>query len=129
MVKFPSEWKKANVVPIHKKGSKQILKNYWPISLLPVFGKLLKRLLYDVWVFYRKTENNLISDNQSGFKPGVSCINQFLSITHEIYQYFDDNLEVRTVFLDISKAFDKVWHRNSSKMEYRVKFWILLLTS
>ena len=41
MVKFPSEWKKANVVPIHKKGSKQILKNYWPISLLPVFGKLL----------------------------------------------------------------------------------------
>ena len=116
MVKFPSEWKKANVVPIHKKGSKQILKNYWPISLLPVFGKLLKRLLYDVWVFHRKTENNLISDNQSGFKPGVSCINQFLSITHEIYQYFDDNLEVRTVFLDISKAFDKVWHRNSNKM-------------
>ena len=57
------------------------------------------------------TENNLISDNQSGFKPGDSCVNQLLSITHEIYQSFDDNLEVRAVFLGISKVFDKVWHK------------------
>ena len=56
------------------------------------------------------TSNNLISPNQSGFKPGDSCINQLLSITHEIYKSFDDGLEVRGVFLDISKAFDKVWH-------------------
>ena len=55
--------------------------------------------------------NNLVSKNQSGFRPGDSCINQPLSITHEIYQSFDDNLEVRAVFLDISKAFDKVWHK------------------
>ena len=55
-------------------------------------------------------ENNLISKNQSGFRPGDSCINQLLSITHEIYQSFDDSLEVRAVFLDISKPFDKVWH-------------------
>ena len=57
------------------------------------------------------TKNNLISDNQSGFTPGDSCVNQLLSITHEIYQSFDDNLEVRAAFLDISKAFDKVWHK------------------
>ena len=56
------------------------------------------------------TSNNLISPNQSGFKPGDSCINQLLSITHEIYKSFDDGLEVRGVFLDISKAFDKIWH-------------------
>ena len=56
------------------------------------------------------TSNNLISPNQSEFKPGDSCINQLLSITHEIYKSFDDGLEVRDVFLDISKAFDKVWH-------------------
>ena len=43
------------------------------------------------------TENNLISDNQSGFKPVDSCICQLLSITHEIYQSFD-NLEVRAIF-------------------------------
>ena len=57
------------------------------------------------------TKNNLISDNQSGFKSGDSCVNQVLSITHEIYQSFDDNLEVRVVFLDISKALNKVWHK------------------
>ena len=55
-------------------------------------------------------ENNLISENQSGFKPGDSCVNQLLAITHEIFSSFDDNYEVRGVFPDISKAFDKVWH-------------------
>ena len=44
------------------------------------------------------TKNNLISDNQPGFKPGDSCVNQLLSVTNEIYQSFDDNLEVRAVF-------------------------------
>ena len=58
-------------------------------------------------------DNKLISTNQSGFKPGDSCINQLLSITHEIYKSFDDGLEVRSVFLDISKAFDKVWHEGA----------------
>ena len=55
-------------------------------------------------------ENDLISPNQSGFKPGDSCINQLLSIIHDIYKSFDCGYEVRGVFLDISKAFDKVWH-------------------
>ena len=55
-------------------------------------------------------ENKLISSNQPGFKPGDSCINQLLSITHEIYESFDVGLEVRSVFLDISKTFEKAWH-------------------
>ena len=46
-------------------------------------------------------ENELISPNQSGFKPRDSCINQLLAITHEIYKSFDDGFEVRGVFLDI----------------------------
>ena len=54
---------------------------------------------------------SFISKNQSGFRPIDSCINQLLSITHEICQSFDGNLEVRAVFLDISKAFDKIWHK------------------
>ena len=54
-------------------------------------------------------ENKLITPHQSGFRPGDSCINQLLSINHEIYKSFDDGLEVRGVFLDISEAFDKVW--------------------
>ena len=52
----------------------------------------------------------LISANQLGFKPEDSCINQLLSITHNIYKSFEDGYEVRGVFLDISKTFDKVWH-------------------
>ena len=56
-------------------------------------------------------ENSLIFSNQSGFKTGDSCVNQLLSITHEIYKSFDDGFEVRGVFLDISKAFDKVWYK------------------
>ena len=56
--------------------------------------------------------NNLLNSNQSGFRPGDSCVNQLISITHDIYKAFDANpsLEVRGVFLDLSKAFDKVWH-------------------
>ena len=50
-------------------------------------------------------------DSQSGFRPGDSCILQLLSITHEIYKSFDCNLETRGIFLDISKAFDRVWHQ------------------
>ena len=55
-------------------------------------------------------DNELISSNQSCFKPADSCINQLLCITHDIYQSFDDGLKTRAVFLDILKAFDKLWH-------------------
>ena len=107
---YPSEWKKANVVPVHKKGDKQLLKNYRPISLLPIFGKIFERIIYNN-IFEYLTTNKLISDNQSGFKPGDSCVNQLLSITHEIYHSLDNGLEVRGVFLRISKDFGKVWHK------------------
>ena len=56
-------------------------------------------------------EYNLIFAKQSGPKPEDSCINQLLSITHKIHKSFDDGFEVRGVFLNISKAFDKVWHK------------------
>ena len=102
---FPSEWKKGNI----KKGDKQILKNYRLVSLLPICGKILERIMFNE-MFESFIENKLISASQSGFKPGDSCINQLLSITHEIYSSFDEGLEVRSVFLDISKALDKVWH-------------------
>ena len=105
--KFRSDWKSTNVVPIHKNSGKQIFKNYLPTSLSPITGGFFERLLYDrMFEFF--IESNLISDNQPNFKPGDSCANQLLTITYEIYPSFDDNLEVRAVFLDISKAFDKV---------------------
>ena len=55
-------------------------------------------------------ENKPISSSRYDFKPGDSCINQLLSTTHEIYGSFHESLEVRSVLLDISKTFDKVWH-------------------
>ena len=103
------EWKKANIVAIHKKGDKQAVKNYRPVSLLPICGKIFERLLYNEMLNFF-LENDLISPKQSGFRPGDSCINQLLSINHEILSAFDIGLEVRGLFLDVSKAFDKVWH-------------------
>ena len=79
------------------------------MSLLPIGGKIFERLIYNS-LFDFFIANELISPNQSGFKPGDSCINQLLSITHKIYKSFDDGYEVRGIFLYISKAFDKVWH-------------------
>ena len=78
--------------------------------MLPICGKIFERLIFNE-MFMSLIENNLITSNQSGFKPGDSCINQLLSITHEIYKSFDDGFEVIGAFLDISKAFDKVWHK------------------
>ena len=104
--KFPIEWEKAHVVPVHKKNNKQLIENYRPISLLPVCGKILERIIYNK--MFESFFEKLISHNQSGFRPGDSCIIQLLCITHDIYQSLDDGLETRGVFLDISKAFDKV---------------------
>ena len=53
-------------------------------------------------------DNNLLSPNQSGFRSSDSCINQLLSINHEILKAFDKGLEVCGILLDISKVFDKV---------------------
>ena len=104
-------WKLANVIPIFKKGDKQLIKNYRPISLLPICGKVFEKIIFNNLCNYLNT-NNLITKNQSGFRPGDSTTNQLLCLVNEIHKAFDDlkSLEVRAVFLDISKAFDKVWH-------------------
>ena len=106
---FPKEWKKANVVPIHKKNEKNSINNYRPISLLPVFGKLLERVIFDSLYSYI-FKNKLITDKQSGYRYKDSTVKQLLSITHDIFKAFDSGHEVRAVFLDISRAFDRVWH-------------------
>ena len=108
---YPNIWKLANVTPIFKKGDKQLIKNYWPISLLPICGKHFEKVIFNNLYSYLDA-NNLITKNQSGFRPGDSTTNQLLYLVNEIHQAFEDSksLEVRAVFLDISKAFDKVWH-------------------
>ena len=107
----PNLWKKVNILPIHKKENGQLTKNYRPISLLPVCGKLFEKIIFDE-IYTPLQENNLLSPKQSGFRPGDFTINPLLLITNEIPVTFDQYLmrELRAVFLDISKAFDKVWH-------------------
>ena len=104
-------WKIANVTPIFKKGDKQLIKNYRPISLLPICGNILEKIIFNNPYAYLHG-NHLITKNQSGFRLGDSTTNQLLYLLDEIHQAFDStkSLEVRAVLLDISKAFDKVWH-------------------
>ena len=109
--KFPKIWKKANVVPVHKKEDKMLVKNYRPISLLPIFGKMFERVIYNSLFNYFQS-NILFTPFQSGFLPGDLCIAQLLSIIHENQTAFDENptVDVRGVLLNTSKTFDKVWH-------------------
>ena len=61
---FTSEWKKGNIVPIHKKGDKQVVKNYRPVSLLPICGKVFERLiaLISYYPLHMKSFNHLMKD-------------------------------------------------------------------
>lgn len=110
--KYPSAWKQANVTPVFKKNNKQLLNNYRPISLLPLCGKIFEKIVFQQLYSYLNS-NNLITGNQSGFRPGDSTTNQLIFLTNEIHECFEhkESIEVRAVFLDISKAFDKVWHK------------------
>ena len=87
---FPTAWKKTNVVPVRKKGNKQILSNYQPVSLLPICRKLFEKIIFDT-IFQHLMANKLLNPNHSGFMSGDSCIHQLISIIHEIYASFDAN--------------------------------------
>ena len=102
--------KKSIICPIHKKGVKQIINNYGPVSLLPICGKIFQRLIFN-YLFEYLEKFKLLSAHESGFQAIDSCVDQLLSIVHNIYTVFDAYpiLESRGIFLDISKTFDKVW--------------------
>ena len=106
---YPDIWKRSNIIPVHKKNDKQLVINYRPISLLPIFGKIFQKVLFDK-IYCFLIEEKLLNPNQSGFRQSDPCIIRLLAIKHEVSEAFDCNppLEVRTVFLDISKAFHKV---------------------
>ena len=97
---YPDMWKVADVTPIFKKEDKQLVKNYRPISLLPICGKIFEKLIFNSLYSYLSS-NGLITKNQSGFIPGDSCTNQLLFLINEIHEAFENpsSLEVRAVFL------------------------------
>ena len=87
------------------------MKNYRPISLLPIFGKIFERVIFkDLFNYLYK--NELFTKCEYNFLPGDSCISELLSIIYGINSSFDcdPTQDVRGIFLDIFNAFDKVWH-------------------
>ena len=110
-------WRKPNIIHLHTKNDKQLVNNYRPISFLPIFGQYFKKIIFNR-IYNILLEEELLNPNQSVFRPSDSCVNQLLAIAHEIFETFDCNppLEVRSVFLDISKAYDKVWHESLARI-------------
>ena len=107
---FPTVWKQANVVPVFKKGDKTNISNYRPISLLSCVGKVFEKCIFKYLHNYI-VSNSLISPVQSGFTPNDSAVFQLIDLYDTFSKAIDDGKEIRVIFCDISKAFDRVWHR------------------
>ena len=104
---IPQEWKLANIIPIHKKGDISDVENYRPISLLSVISKVLERCVL------RKLRDHLMSlinSTQHSFIPGRLCTTQLVEVLHYIGSILDSGKQTDMIFMDMSKAFDKVSH-------------------
>lgn len=105
---FPNVWKLANVIPVFKKDLRNLVENYRPISLLSVVSKTFEKCIYKhIFNFIRE----LITEHQSGFTLNDSTTNQLLYLAHVFSKALDEGKEIRIIFFDISKAFDRVWHK------------------
>ena len=106
---FPSQWKDANISPIPKKGDLSLVTNHRPVSLLNAESKVFERLVFK-YLFNHLRDNNILTPLQSGFIPGDSTVNQLTFLYNTFCRALDEGKEIRVVFCDIKKAFDRVWH-------------------
>ena len=102
-----SEWKSADVAPVHKNGKKEHATYYRRISLLSLVSKVLERC---VCTRFYDHVRSMINNAQHGFLHGQSCVTHFLSTLHHIGQLLDRNIQTDVLFLDFAKAFDSVDH-------------------
>lgn len=107
---IPEDWKLANVVPIFKKGSKKDVCNYRPVSLTSLVCKVLEKWI-KVQIEKHITQFNLIKNSQHGFRKGKSCLTNLLSFLDFITDKLDNGENIDVIYLDFSKAFDKVPHK------------------
>ena len=105
--KVPNEWKRANVVPIFKKGDPSLTNNYRPVSLLPVISKILERCIYNKIIEFVRPK---ITSMQHGFLAGSSTFTQLLTVFSRISDILDNRAQTDVVYFDLSKAFDSVPH-------------------
>ena len=105
----PSLWRQANVVPIFKKGDRSEKSNYRPISLTSVIGKMLESIIAKR-IREHLEFNELIVDSQHGFTKGKSCLTNLLSFYRTVYEAADADDSYDVIYLDFSKAFDRVPH-------------------
>ena len=106
----PDSWRQANVVPIFKKGDRSSMQNYRPISLTSVIGKMLESLIADS-IRDHIERHNLIHDSQHGFSKGRSCLTNLLAFYTRVFETADNGESYDVIYLDFSKAFDKVPHQ------------------
>lgn len=106
---FPDIWKDALVCPIYKNGDPAYASNYRPVSLLSCLEKVPERVVFK-HLYNHFHDNNILTPLQSGFIPGDSTTNQLTFLYNTFCQALDSGKEIRVVFCDVSKAFDRVWH-------------------
>ena len=106
---FPDKLKIAKITPILKTGDPCLVQNYRPISMLPAFSKIFERIVYNR-IFKFITDNNVLSNNQYGFRPGHSTSHALISFVNKVASAVDYNNYLAGVFLDLSKAFDTLDH-------------------
>ena len=106
---IPKSWKRAAIIPIYKPGDKTDPSNYGPISLTSVICKVLERIIRKQ-VFSFLDQKDCLNRTQHGLRTGRSCLSALLEVFDNIMQMLDSNSSVDIVYLDFSKAFDKVDH-------------------
>lgn len=115
---LPGDWLRASVTPVFKKGDKSSPSNYRPISLLPTISKILERIISDQLLDFALSQN-VLPDEQHGFVSGRSTLTNLISAIDDWTRAWDQGLNTDVVYLDFSRAFDKVPHnRLLSKLEH-----------
>ena len=104
---YPTAWKLAHVIPIYKKGSKADVKNYRPVSLLPICSKKFERCIFiDLYNHY----SGWFHDAQFGFRKNRSPTIQLIIYLDTVYKFVNNGQPVNVIYTDFEKAFDRVDH-------------------